>query len=108
LGALVHHLDDDLSSLGVTVARLNGSVLPPAATALEDLHGTLSQAQGILASGSPLQEDLQATLRESRDTLREIRSLADLLNRHPESLIRGRPTDSQAKQRLAGSGDKTP
>lgn len=108
LGALVHHLDDDLTSLGVTVARLNGSVLPPAATALQDLHGTLSQAQGILASGSPLQEDLQATLRESRETMREIRSLADLLNRHPESLIRGRPADSRAKPNLAGSGDKTP
>jgi paraquat-inducible protein B len=101
LGALVHHLDEDLTSIGVTVARLNSSVLPPAATALQDLHGTLNQAQAVLSTDSPLQEELKATLEESRSTLREIRSLADLLNRHPESLIRGRPSESPAKPNSA-------
>ena len=93
LGALVRHLDEDLTSIGVTVAHLDGSVLPPAAIALQDLHGTLNQAQSVLSVDSPLQEELKATLEESRNTLQEIRSLADLLNRHPESLIRGRPSE---------------
>jgi paraquat-inducible protein B len=108
LNALVHHLDDDLTSLGTTVARLNSSVLPPAATALQDLHGTLNQAQAVLASDSPLQEELHATLEESRNTLREIRSLADLLNRHPEALIRGKPRDSRQEQSLVDPIEKTP
>jgi paraquat-inducible protein B len=93
LGALVRHLDQDLTSIGVTVAHLDGSVLPPAAIALHDLHGTLNQAQSVLSIDSPLQEELKATLEESRNTLREIRSLANLLNRHPESLIRGEPSE---------------
>jgi paraquat-inducible protein B len=93
LGALVHHLDEDLTSIGVTVAHLDGGVLPPAAIALQDLHGTLNEAQAVLSIDSPLQQELKATLEESRNTLREIRSLADLFNRHPESLIRGKPPE---------------
>jgi paraquat-inducible protein B len=87
---------------------LNSSVLPPAATALQDLHGTLNQAQAVLASDSPLQEELYATLEESRNTLREIRSLADLLNRHPEALIRGKPRDSGQEQSVVDPIEKTP
>jgi paraquat-inducible protein B len=104
LAALVRHLDDDLTALGSTVAQLNGNVLPPAATAMHDLHGTLTEASSVLSSDSNLQQELRFTLEESRNAFRAIRSLADTLNRHPESLIRGRPADPQA----TASGEKTP
>jgi paraquat-inducible protein B len=104
LAVLVRHLDDDLTALGSTLAQLNGSVLPPAATAMHDLHGTLSEASSVLSSDSNIQQELRFTLEESRNAFRAIRSLADTLNRHPESLIRGIPADPQA----TASGEKTP
>ncbi len=44
----------------------------------------------MLASDSPVQGDLRETLEQVNRAAESLRSLTDYLERHPESLIRGR------------------
>jgi paraquat-inducible protein B len=62
---------------------------------LEEARATLEKAQILLAEDAPLQGDLQTTLREVRRAAQAVRGLADSLERHPESLLRGRKDDTQ-------------
>jgi paraquat-inducible protein B len=68
--------------------------LPAIAT---NLQGTLTQANRLLAStdrgygdGSRFNRDLERLMLQLNDAARSLRTLTDLLNRHPEALIRGR------------------
>ena len=45
---------------------------------------------GLVADGSPLQQELQTTLKELSSAARSIRVLSDYLDRHPDSLVFGK------------------
>jgi paraquat-inducible protein B len=51
---------------------------------------TMSAAKGVLSEDSPLVVELQNTLKEISAVSRSIRLLADYLEQHPETLIRGK------------------
>jgi paraquat-inducible protein B len=54
------------------------------------LDKTMSSARGVLSQDSPLLVDLENTLKEISRMSRSLRQLADYLDQHPESLIRGK------------------
>jgi paraquat-inducible protein B len=63
-----------------------------------DLQAVLSNANRLISSAntgygddSKFHRDLDRLMATANDALRSIRSLADLLSRHPEALIKGRP-----------------
>jgi paraquat-inducible protein B len=82
------------------VKRLDEGMAPtlrqlPAIAA--NLQGTLTQANRMLASvdrgygdSSRFNRDLERLMLQLNDAARSLRTLTDLLNRHPEALIRGR------------------
>ncbi len=72
------------------VKRLDKEVTPAAKSALEDARRLLTTAEQTLASDAPLQQDLRTSLRELSRAAESIRELTDLLERQPESLIRGK------------------
>ena len=89
-----------IGRLDRTLKQLDEQVLPEAAQTLQRVQQTLgtaektlSAAEGMLAEDAPLQHDLVQTLREAQRAARSLRVLTDLLGRHPESLLRGRPGD---------------
>lgn len=96
-----------LQSLDVTVRdadklvqRMNADVVPEvrmtleeARKALDEGRKTLSAAKQTLSADAPLQQDLRETLREVARTAQSLRVLTDYLERHPESLIRGKQED---------------
>jgi paraquat-inducible protein B len=62
-----------------------------------DLQQTLARSNRLVGSvdssygsNSQFQRDLERLMSQLNDTARSIRLLADFLDRHPESLIRGR------------------
>jgi paraquat-inducible protein B len=64
-----------------------------------NLQKTLTNVNKLLLSvesgygdNTPFNRDLERLLVQLNDAVRSIRSLADLLARHPEALIKGRPT----------------
>ena len=112
--AIGQKLDATLAELDLAAKKVNGEVLPGVTQTMQAASRTLQQAgqtmeqtgktleqaqktfgtaQGMLADDAPLQQNLQQTLRELQRSARSLRTLTDLLGRHPEALLRGRPAD---------------
>jgi len=68
-------------------------VAPQARETLEQARKTLATAERTLSSDAPLQQDLRDALREIGRSAESLRTLTDYLDRHPESLIRGKTED---------------
>jgi paraquat-inducible protein B len=98
-----------LKSLDETLTRLDNitrDVAPDLKSLVKSLRdtadsaqGTLSAVQGMMGSNAnnPANTDLPKLMRELEDAARSVRVLADYLERHPESLLRGRK-DKEEKQ----------
>lgn len=94
-------LDGIESSIARIVKKLDGLPWERIGTGVDkavvDLQGTLTSARGalddarhLLGSQSGLGDQLGATLGEVNDAARALRVLADYLEQHPESLLRGK------------------
>jgi paraquat-inducible protein B len=83
-------LDATLKQAEALMTKLDSEVAPELRATLEQARKTLRSAEGALASDSPLQGDLRGTLIEVTKAAESVRALTDYLERHPESLIRGR------------------
>jgi paraquat-inducible protein B len=75
---------------------------PEAQLALVEVQRTLVAAQGSLAKldrnvlepSAPLQRNVEQTLTDLQRAAQSLRTLTDYLERHPESLLRGKPADA--------------
>jgi paraquat-inducible protein B len=94
LTSIASHLDTALTGLDSTIGQVNGQVLPETTRTLQQAQKTFGAAQGMLADDGPLQQDLGQTLQEAQRAARSLRTLSDLLGRHPQSLLRGLPEDA--------------
>jgi len=88
-------LNKTLTSAEQTVSRINTDVTPELAAAMKDVRKTVNSAERTLADDSPLQQDMRQTLRELTRAAGSVRVLTDYLERHPESLLRGKPDDKK-------------
>ena len=86
-------LDVTLKDADKLVKRMNAEVVPEVRMTLEEARKTLGAAKQTLSADAPLQQDLRETLRELVRTAQSLRVLTDYLERHPESLIRGKQED---------------
>jgi paraquat-inducible protein B len=84
-------LNAALGSANALLSRLDNEVAPEATLTLREARATLDAANRSLASPeAPIQQDMHRTLLEVERTVRSLRDLSDYLQRHPESLLRGR------------------
>ncbi|RZI73318.1 MAG: MCE family protein [Variovorax sp.] len=74
---------------------LNNDVSPEITAALKDVRKTVDSANKTLSEDSPLQTDVRQTLQELTRAAGSVRVLTDYLERHPESLLRGKPDDKK-------------
>ncbi|MBB3221130.1 PqiB family protein [Pseudoduganella umbonata] len=86
-----------LERAAATLERLDGEVLPEVKDTLASARKTFASAESLLAQDAPLQSDLRRTLQEVTRTMESIDALAEYLERHPESLIRGKPQEEKKK-----------
>jgi paraquat-inducible protein B len=92
----------DLRSTLSRASTAIGQLTPDAQKALAEVQRTLGRAQTSLESldrnvtdpNAPVQRNLEDTLLELQRTSRALRVLADYLQQHPESLLRGKPADA--------------
>lgn len=85
IDASTRHLDQLISSL-------NNNLAPQLKSTLKEAQQTLHQAGQTLSGGTPVGRNLNQTLGEVQRATRSLRALSDYLTRHPEALLRGRPT----------------
>ena len=90
-------LEGTLKRADALLAQVSTDIAPELRATLTQARKTLGSAEQALASDSPMQGDLRETLNEVTKAAETVRSLADYLERHPESLIRGRREGSDRK-----------
>ncbi len=91
-------LDQMLKAADKAVTRLDTDVTPGLKTTLDGLHGAITAADGVLKStnttlvgnDAPGQQELREALQEITRAARSLRILTDFLERHPETLLRGK------------------
>jgi len=96
VGDIRHTLTDlqaSLKNADKLLANVNDNVAPEVTAALTEVKRTMKGANAVLASDSPLQQDLRGTLTELNRAAASLRLLTDFLQRHPESLLRGKAPD---------------
>jgi len=84
-----------LNNAGQLAKKLNNDVAPEMTMAMKDVQKTLNAAERLLSEDAPLQQDLRQTLQELTRAAASLRILTDYLERHPESVIRGKRENKQ-------------
>lgn len=93
-------LQKTLAQLGpelTALAKKLEAVSAAAQTTLEGAQVTLQGVDGALSGDLPLGYQLKQTLQDLGSAARSLRSLADYLERNPESLLVGKPNPQGAK-----------
>lgn len=84
-------LDDVLKSMDRLVQRLDAELVGETRSTMQAARSAIDRAErSMLATDAPLQQDVRDALRELTRAAEALRALADYLERHPESLIRGK------------------
>jgi paraquat-inducible protein B len=87
------NLNSALKNADQLFTRLDKEVVPEARDTLAAAKQTFGSAQATLQQDSPLQSDVHQALQELTRTLQSLNALSDYLERHPESLLRGKTGD---------------
>ncbi|MDP9014246.1 MAG: MlaD family protein [Pseudomonadota bacterium] len=88
-------LDDTLKNVDRMVRQIDGTIAPQISATLQEAQGAMKNAKDVLAQDAPLQSDLSATLLQLSRAAKSVSALVDYLERHPESLLRGKPEDAR-------------
>ncbi|USX19761.1 MlaD family protein [Oxalobacteraceae bacterium OTU3REALA1] len=84
------NLRDTLKSANVLLKQLDAQVVPEMKDTLGAARKTFATADQILQKDSPVQSDLREALQQLTQTMQSLNALSDYLERHPESLLRGK------------------
>jgi paraquat-inducible protein B len=87
-------LDETLKSTDKLMRRVDGSIAPQVEATLAEAQAAMKNAKDLLGQDAPLQSELGATLLQLSRAAKSVTALVDYLERHPESLLRGKPGDS--------------
>ncbi|PXW29199.1 intermembrane transport protein PqiB [Paraburkholderia caballeronis] len=87
------NLNSALKNANQLFTQLNGQLVPQARDTLAAAQKTFGSAEATLQQDSPLQSDVHQALQELTRTLQSLNALSDYLERHPESLLRGKSGD---------------
>ncbi|GAC1629129.1 MAG: MlaD family protein [Nevskia sp.] len=90
------NLRDTLKSSNSLIKQLDHELAPQAKALLDEAARTIrSLDQNLASPDSPLQQDSRRTLEQVNRAAASLRALADYLEQHPESLLRGKPASAE-------------
>ncbi|WP_155741642.1 intermembrane transport protein PqiB, partial [Burkholderia stagnalis] len=89
------NLNSTLANADRLFKQLDSQVMPEARDTLSAAKQTFSAAEATLQQDSPMQSDVRGALKELTRTLQSLNALSDYLERHPESLLKGKPGDQK-------------
>jgi paraquat-inducible protein B len=87
-------LDETLKTANQLVRQIDGTIAPQITSTLAEAQGAMKNAKEVLGQDAPLQSDLNDTLLQLSRAAKSVSALVDYLERHPESLLRGKPKDA--------------
>ena len=86
----MQQLTKTLNNSDKLINQINTDIAPEFKNTLTEAKGTLANAQRVLNQDSPAQAELIDALKQVSKSARSVGELSDYLERHPESLIRGK------------------
>ena len=86
----VQALDEALLALKTTAETVNASTLPSLDRALSKVETAAGNIQALVNPDEPFHNELLRVLGELTSAARAVRNMADMIERQPESLIRGK------------------
>jgi paraquat-inducible protein B len=95
LNVTLKSLDTTLKTANDLFKQVDGQVVPEMKDTLHAAQHTFGAAEQVLQKDSPVQSDLREALQQLTQTLQSLNTLSDYLERHPESLIRGKKGDQK-------------
>ena len=95
MNSLLQRMNTDLAPVLLATMKESRRTLASANSTLVTAARTLATTDHLLASDSPLQQELHTTLRELARAAATTRNLTDYLERHPEALLRGKAKDAE-------------
>jgi paraquat-inducible protein B len=90
IGAM-NSLDQTLKSADKLLKNVDSNLAPQVQATLAEAQAALKNAKELLGQDAPLENDLGSTLLQVSRAAKSISALVDYLERHPESLLRGKP-----------------
>jgi paraquat-inducible protein B len=94
IGAMAS-LEQTLKSADKLLHNVDTNLAPQVQTALAEAQAAMKNAKELLGQDAPLENDLGSTLLQVSRAAKSINALVEYLERHPESLLRGKPAGSQ-------------
>jgi paraquat-inducible protein B len=88
----VASLDQTLKSTDKLLHNVDSNLAPQVQSTLTEAQAALKNAKELLGQDAPLENDLGSTLLQVSRAAKSISALVDYLERHPESLLRGKPS----------------
>ena len=102
-GDIGKNLNTTLKNASELLGQLDKQLVPEAKATLHEAQQAIqSLNQSVTSPDAPLQQNAQRTLEEVNRAAASFRALADYLEQHPESLIRGKSAEQEP---AANSGD---
>lgn len=95
VGHAVRSLRRLLAELETTTQTLNAETVPKINAVLGEMDTVIKDLNQWASADAPLQDELRGMLRELASAGRAVRHLADMLERHPEALIRGKGSEGR-------------
>jgi paraquat-inducible protein B len=86
-------LEQTLKNADHLLQNVNGTLAPQVQATLVEAQAAMKNAKELLGQDAPLSSDLDSTLLQMSRAAKSINALVDYLERHPESLLRGKPGD---------------
>jgi paraquat-inducible protein B len=87
-------LDQTLKSVDHLMQNIDSNIAPQVQSTLSEAQAAMKNAKDLLGQDAPLQSDLGSTLLQVSRAAKSLSALLDYLERHPESLLRGKPPSS--------------
>lgn len=104
-GEIGNNLRDTLASANDLLSQLDKDIAPEARKTLQSAQQAIQSVNDSLASPeAPMQQDLHKTLEQLNRAAYSMRTLADYLQQHPESLLRGKADGNEP----AGNSGRDP
>ncbi len=92
------NMNATIESTDKLVKQLDGSVAPSMQATLDDVRKTMKSTETILSSDAPMQQDVRRALQQMGRAAASLQLMADYIEQHPESLIRGKsPQEDQQR-----------
>lgn len=105
-GEIGKNLNSTLKNASELLGQLDKQLVPEAKATLHEAQDAMrSLNEGLASPDAPLQRNAQRTLEEVNRAAASFRALADYLEQHPESLIRGKTNEQEP---AGDSGRKQP